>query len=105
MLALVGIVQELEILCALVAFSVCSGAHSVKGRTPSSLTARLVGILALVGTVFSTVGSCLTLAFTHQVGTVGIQCWHSMEYRWHPQGQSFCRVSCCLVFILVFFSF
>ena len=50
-LAEVGMVLELEIPCALVAFSVCSGTHSVKGRTPSSLTARPVGMLASVGIV------------------------------------------------------
>ena len=50
-LAEVGMVPELEIPCALVAFSVCSGTHSVKGRTPSSLTARPVGMLVLVGIV------------------------------------------------------
>ena len=50
-LAEVGIVLELEIPCALVAFPVCPGTHSVKGRTPSSLPARPVGMLASVGIV------------------------------------------------------
>ena len=50
-LAEVGIVLELEIPCALVASPVCSGTHSVKGRTPSSSTARPVGMLASVGIV------------------------------------------------------
>ena len=50
-LAEVGIVLELEIPCALVAFPVCPGTHSVKERTPSSLPARPVGMLASVGIV------------------------------------------------------
>ena len=47
----IGIVHELEIPCALVASPVCPGTHSVKGRTPSSLPARPVGMLASVGIV------------------------------------------------------
>ena len=56
-LAEVGIVLELEIPCALVAFPVCPGTHSVKGRTPSSLPARPVGTLASVGIVRATLAS------------------------------------------------
>ena len=58
-----------------------------------------IHMLLLKGRYLSTVGICLTLAFTHQVGIAGIHCWHQMESLLASPGSNFLSVSFALLLV------